>query len=33
VAQKKIAARRESAASSENPLSMVKNFVCKYLCR
>ena len=32
-AQKKIVARRESAASSENPLSMVKNFVCKYLCQ
>jgi uncharacterized protein YkwD len=24
--------RRESSGSSENPLSTVKNFVCKYLC-
>ena len=32
-AQKKSVARRESAAGSESPLSMVKNFVCKYLCQ
>jgi hypothetical protein len=32
-AQKKPAERRESAGSSESPLSMVKNFVCKYLCQ
>jgi hypothetical protein len=32
-AQKKTVERRESAGSSESPLSMVKNFVCKYLCQ
>jgi Cysteine-rich secretory protein family len=32
-AQKKTAERRESAESSESPLSVVKNFVCKYLCQ
>jgi hypothetical protein len=32
-AQEKIVERRESSAASENPLSMVKNFVCKYLCK
>jgi hypothetical protein len=31
--QEKIVERHESAGSSENPLSMVKNFVCKYLCQ
>ena len=33
VAQKKSVERRESSGSSESPLSMVKNFVCKYLCQ
>jgi uncharacterized protein YkwD len=32
-AQKKVAERRASSGGSENPLSMVKNFVCKYLCQ
>jgi hypothetical protein len=32
-AQKKTVERRESSGSSESPLSMVKNFVCKYLCQ
>jgi Cysteine-rich secretory protein family len=32
-AQKKTAGRRESAENSESPLSVVKNFVCKYLCQ
>jgi len=32
-AQKKTAERSESFGSSESPLSMVKNFVCKYLCQ
>jgi hypothetical protein len=29
----KIPEQHERAASAENPLSMVKNFVCKYLCQ
>jgi uncharacterized protein YkwD len=32
-AQKKTVEHRESAGASESPLSMVKNFVCKYLCQ
>jgi Cysteine-rich secretory protein family len=28
----KAAERHESAGSSENPISAIKNFVCKYLC-
>jgi hypothetical protein len=32
-APKKTAERRESSGGSESPLSMVKNFVCKYLCQ
>jgi len=32
-AQKKVAESRASAGSSENPLTAVKNFVCKYLCQ
>jgi len=32
-AQKKTAEQRESFGSSESPLSMVKNFVCRYLCQ
>lgn len=31
-AERKTAARTESAGSTENPLSTLKNFVCKYLC-
>jgi len=31
-AQESIVKRHESLANSEHPLSMVKNFVCKYLC-
>ena len=31
-AQEKTAERRESSTNSENPLTTVKNFVCKYLC-
>jgi len=31
--QKKTVERRESTGSSDSPLSMVKNFVCKYLCQ
>jgi hypothetical protein len=31
-AERKAAERRESAGSSENPISTIKNFVCKYLC-
>jgi hypothetical protein len=31
--QKKTVVRRESFGSSESPLSVVKNFVCKYLCQ
>jgi uncharacterized protein YkwD len=32
-AQKKAVERSESFGSSESPLSVVKNFVCKYLCQ
>jgi len=32
-AQKKTAERRASAGSSDNPLTAVKDFVCKYLCQ
>jgi hypothetical protein len=32
-AQKKIVERRQSSGDSDNPLSAVKNFVCKYLCQ
>jgi uncharacterized protein YkwD len=32
-AQERTVERHESAGNSENPLSMVKNFVCKYLCQ
>jgi len=31
-AQKKVAERRASSEGSDNPLTAVKNFVCKYLC-
>ncbi len=31
--QERVVERRESSGASENPLSMVKNFVCKYLCK
>jgi hypothetical protein len=31
-AQEKIVKRREKSADSENPLSALKTFVCKYLC-
>jgi len=31
--QKKTVERRESTGSSDSPLSMVKNFVCKYFCQ
>src|SRR5215510_6669906 len=31
-AQEKNAQRQESSTNSENPLTTVKNFVCKYLC-
>ena len=31
-AERKTVERRESAGSSENPISTIKNFVCKYLC-
>jgi uncharacterized protein YkwD len=31
-AERKTAERRESAGSSENPISAIKTFVCKYLC-
>jgi len=31
--QKRTVERRESSGGSDNPLSMVKNFVCKYLCQ
>jgi hypothetical protein len=30
-AERKTAERQESAGSSENPISTIKNFVCKYL--
>jgi uncharacterized protein YkwD len=32
-AEEKSVERHEPSASSENPLSVVKNFVCKYLCQ
>ena len=32
-AEEKSPERHEPSASSENPLSVVKNFVCKYLCQ
>ena len=31
-AQERVVERHESPGNSENPLSTVKNFVCKYLC-
>src|SRR5262249_34149402 len=31
-AERKTAERQESAGSSENPISTIKNLVCKYLC-
>ena len=31
-AERKTAERQESAGSSENPMSTIKNLVCKYLC-
>jgi uncharacterized protein YkwD len=31
-AERKASERHESARNSENPISAVKNFVCKYLC-
>ena len=31
-AERKTAERQASAGSSENPISTIKNFVCKYLC-
>jgi hypothetical protein len=31
-AERKTAERQENAGSSENPISTIKNFVCKYLC-
>ena len=31
-AERQTAERQHSAGSSENPISMIKNFVCKYLC-
>jgi hypothetical protein len=31
-AQEKNVERHESSVNSENPLTTVKNFVCKYLC-
>ena len=31
--QKKVAERRASTGSSDNPLTAVKDFVCKYLCQ
>ena len=32
VAERKTVERQASAGSSENPISTIKNFVCKYLC-
>jgi len=32
-AQKKVAERSASFGSSENPLTAVRNLVCKYLCQ
>jgi uncharacterized protein YkwD len=31
-AERKTSERQESVGSSENPISTIKNFVCKYLC-
>jgi hypothetical protein len=31
-AEQAVPERHESSASSENPITAVKNFVCKYLC-
>jgi hypothetical protein len=31
-AEREIAERHYSTGSSENPISTIKNFVCKYLC-
>ena len=31
--QERIVERRERAGDAENPLTTVKNFVCKYLCK
>lgn len=31
-AERKTSERHESVGSSENPISTIKNFVCKYLC-
>jgi|SRR5882724_10491697 len=31
-AERKTAERQESTGSSENPISTIKNFVCKYIC-
>jgi hypothetical protein len=31
-AERKTAERRKSAGSPENPISTIKDFVCKYLC-
>jgi hypothetical protein len=31
-AERKASERHESVRSSENPISTIKNFVCKYLC-
>ncbi len=31
-AERKASERHESVGSSENPISTIKNFVCKYLC-
>ena len=31
-AEQEVSERHESSASSENPISAVKNFICKYLC-
>jgi Cysteine-rich secretory protein family len=32
MAERKTAERQESAGSSDNPISTIKNLVCKYLC-
>jgi hypothetical protein len=32
-AEERILEHHESLGTSENPISIVKNFVCKYLCR
>jgi uncharacterized protein YkwD len=31
-AEERVVERHESSGSSENPISAVKNFICKYLC-